>query len=259
MLYLAPGALGVVRSEHIVAGRRGREIAVKLILPREEYLDYQLPEMIKGVGLNHRHIVTCFSAGETKLKEIRLLYVLLELANEGSLADQLKRENLSVRDGEVLGFQLGSALEYLHSEQQRPLVHRDLKPANILRIGSDWKLSDFGTVREMHLTTMSRTEVQFGTSHYMPPESFDYYVSPAWDVWSLGIVLFESLTGTRPFDASSIQELKVQIVEKEAFIPPRFLHAWRESFRGAFSRTHTSVGRLREYGKRSILLRSLAR
>jgi len=133
---------GVFRAEHVVARQLVRQVAVKLILPDENYFAYQLPELIRGTNLNDTHIVRYFSAGQVHLNDVHLLYIIMELADYGSLEHQLTTRRLSMIEVEELALHAASGLDYLHTQQR--LIHRDLKPANILRVGSDWKLSDLG-------------------------------------------------------------------------------------------------------------------
>src|SRR5262249_7353869 len=75
---------------------------------------------------------------------------------------------------------------------------RDLKPANILRVGRTWKIADFGTVVDLDGASLKGTQAR-GTPAYAPPEAFSgNHISTAWDIWSLGMIIFEALTGRLP-------------------------------------------------------------
>jgi serine/threonine protein kinase len=219
---------GVFRAEHVVAGQLVREVAVKLVLPDEARLAYQLPELIRGTNLYHAHVIRYFSAGEIRLNDILLLYIIMELAREGSLEQRLSNQTLSMLEVEELALQTASALAYLHAQ---PLVHRDVKPGNILRTVTEWKLSDLGTLRDTS-ATVSRTQIQFGSLRYMPPESFEGEVSPAWDLWSLGVVLVQALTGQAPFTASSESHLRQEIATEKPKIPDNLPRSLEPVIRG---------------------------
>jgi TonB family protein len=138
----------------------------------------------------------------------------MELADEG-LQTRLESEVLPVPEALDLTLSLAQALAHLH---RRKHVHRDVKPANVLRVDGVWKLSDYGAVRHVNDTT-SRTNLISGTMTYMPPESFDGVVSPAWDMWSLGILLLRALTGSAPYTETSEPQLMHAILCKEPSIP----------------------------------------
>jgi serine/threonine protein kinase len=104
---------GVFRGEHLVAGQLVREVAIKLIAADEQYLKYQLPELVIGTNLSHPNIVRCYSAGEIELNRVQLLYLIVELAQEGSLEDRLKAGPMSSDEVEDLAFQVASGLSYL--------------------------------------------------------------------------------------------------------------------------------------------------
>lgn len=96
----------------------------------------------------------------------------------------------------------------MHSvdSQKKCIVHRDLKPANILQVGNDWKIADFGIAREMSNDLGTFTYRQIGSPAYTPPEGHkaskaetQVKVSPAWDMWSFGVMIAEILTGELPF------------------------------------------------------------
>ena len=207
---------GVFRSEHRIDQQLVREVAIKLIRPQEKILTRQLPELLRGTNLQHPNVVRCFSAGKTTLKDIELLYLILEFAHEGTLGDCMGPAPLRLEEIEELILNVASGLAYLHGER---LVHRDLKPANLLRVNGNWKLSDFGSMRGMGVNSMSITQIQLGTSSYMPPESFDNVVSPAWDLWSLGIVLIQAWNGRLPFAECSEANIQSVIRSKGPVIP----------------------------------------
>lgn len=124
---------------------------------------------------------------------------ILEYADRGTLADLLKKGKPDYRLMEDLATDIIEGLAYLHKEN---IIHRDLKPTNILLFSDGEKLrakiTDFGIAKNTDATAVSTQLV--GTVEYMAPEFFTTgNITPASDVWSLGVMLLEALTGTHPF------------------------------------------------------------
>ncbi len=189
----AGGFGGVFLADQIIEKTVIRKsVALKLILTSADQTERDLQELIAAATLRHAHIVECFHAGSATLERTKLLYLVMELAKT-TLQSRLAGGVLPSAEAAELGEQMAFALAYLHERQR---VHRDLKPGNVLRVGDAWKLSDFGLIRDGATDHTGRVT---GTPRYMPPESFDGNVSTAWDVWSLGVLLLEVLTGQGPF------------------------------------------------------------
>ncbi len=126
-------------------------------------------------------------------------YLVMELINGPTLATALRNGPLGSRGTAALGARLADALAYVH---ERGIVHRDVKPSNILLAanGDAW-LGDFGIARLHDASTLTATGTTMGTVSYMAPEQLEnHQVGPAADVWSLGIVLLECLTGRRVYE-----------------------------------------------------------
>jgi|SanBayMetagenome_1026888.scaffolds.fasta_scaffold02439_2 serine/threonine protein kinase len=197
------------------------QVAVKLILS-DDTTESQLDELIVSKNLQHPNLMGCFGRGECNLMGADYLYLVMELA-DFSLEKQLTQGILSQAETIALVKDIAEALVYLHSQlivlpnQPKPvtLAHRDLKPGNILRIGNKWKLSDFGLVKIIGSGSVLNTSNLFGTPLYLPPESYEGKISPAWDVWALGIVIVEALTGKLPFNGETLQQLQKQVCEQE--------------------------------------------
>jgi len=137
----------------------------------------------------------------------------MELA-QGTLQGHIdKTKTLPIAEVEEIVKAIASALVYLHGERN-PRVHRDLKPGNILRVGSCWKLSDFGLLRSMNSQKSERTNSQNGTHGYSPPESYEGVVAVSWDIWSLGVMIAEMLTGQFPFTGNTNQQLMAQVMKE---------------------------------------------
>jgi serine/threonine protein kinase len=156
--------------------------------------------------LRHRHVVRVrdlFSVGET-------LGLVMDLVAGGNLRDHLHRSG-TVAPGEAvrLAGQVASALAEAHG---LGIIHRDLKPDNILirsEAGElETRLTDFGIARMLNLPSMTTPNAVVGTPHYMAPEAFHGVTpSPATDVYALGVLLYELITGHPPYRSDSIPEL----------------------------------------------------
>jgi len=187
---------GVFRANELVGNEIIGQVAIKLIRPHQQVpARKQLDELRLARQLDHASILRCLSVGQFSMQNILFCYMVMELASE-SLKQRIVMQPLSTVEVKQMAKQLAEALIYLQ-ERNPPLVHRDIKPANIMRVGSHWKLADFGVARTVEGTMQEATSI--GTQYYMPPEGFNGEVSPAWDVWSLGVTLCETLTGKHPF------------------------------------------------------------
>jgi formylglycine-generating enzyme required for sulfatase activity len=208
----AGGFGGVFRANEVVRDRVLRQVAVKVILGNDEQ---QLEELLAAATLEHDHLVRCYAAGECSLFNIDALYLAMELA-EGSLETHLQQGPLeSAKVREVIT-EVTAGLAYLHSQNQ---VHRDLKPGNVLRARERWKLSDFGLVRRLGANSYAQTANPIGTIAYMPPEAFDGKISPAWDMWSLGIMMVQMVSANLPYHFSEPTQLLKRVMNGELQLP----------------------------------------
>ncbi len=206
---------GVFLADEVVGDHFIRQVAVKLITPDADQQNRtkQLQELIAAVSLEHPNLVRCFVPGQCTIKGCDFLYLVMELA-QGTLQQHIdKTQTLSVAEVEEIVKAIASALVYLHGERN-PRVHRDLKPGNILRVGSCWKLSDFGLLRSMNSQKSERTNSQNGTHGYSPPESYEGVVAVSWDIWSLGVMIAEMLTGQFPFTGKTNEQLMAQVMKE---------------------------------------------
>ncbi len=202
----------------------GREVAVKVVHLHGDLDTRELAEIqgrfereFRAAGtLSHPHIVTVFDVGQ----DGESAYIAMEYVRGESLEKVLESEDHSLTFGEIadLTFQLGSALDYAH---EREIVHRDIKPANVL---INWdgqaKITDFGIVK-MTSSTMTRTGTIIGTPAYMSPEQVvGKEVSGASDQFSLAVILYQMLTGERPFGAENPTSILYKIVHQDP-LPPQ--------------------------------------
>ena len=156
----------------------------------------------------------------------------MEMADESAALLRISAHPLSADEARDVGIALATALVYLH-EQARPLVHRDVKPDNTMRIGARWKLGDFSLMRSVSSRSGARSQSFIGTAEYAPPESYDGLVSPAWDVWSLGILIHEAITGRHPFvqHDESPQQIMRAVCSDEPVFSDDLPHGFRDVLR----------------------------
>ncbi len=159
--------------------------------------------------LSHPNIVTIYDAGE----EQDLAYFAMEVLDGVDLKDLCKKRNLlPVKRTVEIVTKVAEALDYAHSQS---VVHRDIKPANIMVMPDGAvKVTDFGIAR---VTTSAKTQtgIVLGTPSYMSPEQLSgVKVDGRSDIFSLGVVLFEMLTGERPFQGDSVATLMYTIANQ---------------------------------------------
>gem|GEM_PF-2014986 len=161
-------------------------------------------------GISHPNVVTVFEVGELA----GCLYIILEYVDGGTLRTRLvERGRLSPAEAIVIALGCLSGLQVLHA---RGIVHRDLKPENVLFFTSGHiKLSDLGIAKVFgNSEVLTQTGALVGTPRYMSPEQIrGEEPVPATDLYAMGIVLFEMMTGKPPFDATVTFDLFRQHVE----------------------------------------------
>jgi eukaryotic-like serine/threonine-protein kinase len=222
---LGRGAMGVVyRAMDPVIGRT---VAVKTIRLSEEGTGLTRPELLsrfqteaRAAGLlTHPNIVVVYDAGE----ENGLFYITMELV-EGKSLQSLLDGGHAFPVPRVLRIleQTCSALQFAH---ERNVVHRDIKPANLMLTADDTvKVTDFGTAKILQFGTAQQTTHVMGTPSYMSPEQVKGRpVDGRSDIFSLGVVFYEMLTGEKPFPGQSITTVIYKIVNEDP-IPPRQLN-----------------------------------
>ncbi len=219
---LGRGAMGVVyRAMDPVIGRT---VAVKTIRLSEEGTGLTRPELLtrfqteaRAAGLlTHPNIVVVYDAGE----ENGLYFITMELV-EGHSLQALLDGGHAFPVPRVLRIveQTCSALQFAH---ERNIVHRDIKPANLMLTADDTvKVTDFGTAKILQFGTVQQTAHVMGTPSYMSPEQVKGRpVDGRSDIFSLGVMLYEMLTGEKPFPGQSITTVIYKIVNEDP-VPPR--------------------------------------
>jgi serine/threonine-protein kinase len=188
-----------------------RDVALKLLKDRyaqdEEFVERFRREARSAASLINRYIVPVFDRGET---EDGTYYIAMEYVPGGDLGDLIESEgSLSSRRAAEIALQVAEALRAAH---ERGVVHRDVKPRNVLITGfGHAKVADFGIARAAEATTISQPGDILGSAKYMSPEqAAGETVGPRSDLYSLGVVLYEMLTGRLPFDVSTPADVLVE-------------------------------------------------
>src|SRR5580692_7337346 len=219
---LGRGAMGVVykATDPVI----GRPVAVKTIKLSEQGTGLTRSELIarfqteaRAAGLlTHHNIVVVYDAGE----EDGLFYITMELV-EGKSLQTLLDDGHAFPLPRVLRImeQTCNALQFAHENN---IVHRDIKPANIMLTGDDTvKVTDFGTAKILQFGTVQQTAHVMGTPSYMSPEQVKgRAVDGRSDIFSLGVMLYEMITGEKPFPGQNITTVIYKIVNEDP-VPPR--------------------------------------
>jgi WD40 repeat protein/tRNA A-37 threonylcarbamoyl transferase component Bud32 len=218
---LGRGGMGVVYKARQV--KANRLVALKMILAQAhasvaEKVRFQI-EAEAVARLQHPHIVPLYEVGEHD----GLPFFTLEFCEGGSLDRKLEGQPLAAREAAALLEQLARAMHYAHS---RGVVHRDLKPANVLLTADGTpKITDFGLAKQLDAAgPVSQSGAIVGTPEYMAPEQAEGRgrdISGATDVWALGVLLYELLTGRRPFHGADTFATLRQVLQDEPLPPSR--------------------------------------
>ncbi|NUP75055.1 MAG: serine/threonine protein kinase, partial [Sinomonas sp.] len=212
----------------------GRTVAVKTFrthTPDPRHEQRRRGEMEVLARLSHPSLVHLFDAGaETSADGTTIVtYLVMEFVDGTDLRRQLASGPLAHDDARLLGIDLAGALAYLHD---LGIVHRDIKPANILvpapgdRERRPAKLTDFGIARLADAARLTATNTTIGTANYLSPEQArGEAVGPASDVYSLGLVLLECLTGAVEFPGGAV-ESAVARLQRDPRVPARLGEPW---------------------------------
>jgi eukaryotic-like serine/threonine-protein kinase len=196
----------------------GRTVAIKLLKEEfcvdEEYVTRFLREARAAGAISHPNIVTVFDVGRSGTRP----YITMEFLDESSLADQLAAgTKFGLKEILNLGIQLARALDHAHA---RGIVHRDVKPGNIMLFqhAQVAKITDFGIARLDRSDDLQKTNAGtiLGTPRYMSPEqAAGKELDGRSDLFSLGAIFYELLTGKKAFDSPNVATLILQIMQKD--------------------------------------------
>jgi serine/threonine-protein kinase len=188
----------------------GRAVAVKVLSPQlaadSTFRDRLRQEALAAARLCHPHITGIFDFGESPLDEHRTVpYVVMELNDGESVSARLRGQGpFAWRDAVVIAVEVASALATAHA---RGVVHRDVTPANVMLTGAGAKVVDFGISALVGQRDATPDGSLLGTPAYLAPERLGGgQVSPAADVYSLGLLLYRTLTDRFPWPAGNTTE-----------------------------------------------------
>ncbi len=218
---LGRGGMGVVYHARQVS--LGREVALKIVLNGahaawSERSRFRV-EAETAARLNHPNIVAIYEVGE----QDDVPYVALEYVEGGSLEEALATSPLPQIEAAGLAETLARAIEHVH---RHGIVHRDLKPANVLMTAEGVpKITDFGLAKWVDVRSgHTQSGAIMGTPSYMAPEQArgeTRFIGPAADVYALGAILYEMVTGRPPFKGVTAQETVQQLLTEDPLPPSR--------------------------------------
>lgn len=181
-----------------------RYVAIKILKPEfikdPKFINSFRRESQAAAGLSHPNIVAIYDVG----KEGNIYFIVMELLEGDSLGDIIQREGaLPEKEAIEIAKQIALGLSTAHKNK---VIHRDVKPHNILMTENGTaKIADFGIAKAVNTgTIVNNTSTVMGSVHYLSPEQArGGYIDERSDIYSLGIVLYEMLTGTVPFDGEN--------------------------------------------------------
>ncbi|WEG15667.1 Stk1 family PASTA domain-containing Ser/Thr kinase [Alkalihalophilus pseudofirmus] len=192
-----------------------RHVAVKVLQPQfsedEQFIKRFRREAQAATSLNHPNVVNIFDVGE----EGNTYYIVMEYVEGFTLKELIQSEGpLPVEKVLDLLKQMMAAISHAHANQ---IIHRDIKPHNIL-VSKDGvaKVTDFGIARAISSATITHTNSVMGSVHYLSPEQArGGHVTYRSDIYSMGIVLFEMVTGTLPFKGDTAVSIAIKHLQNE--------------------------------------------
>jgi serine/threonine protein kinase len=200
--------------------RLRRKVAVKVLYGSSEPFVRRFEREALAVGtLSHDHILSLYDFGEQR----PWYYLVMPYVEGGTLRDYLQqRQQLSLEEAASFLYQIASALQYAHDHG---VIHRDVKPSNILlRLDGHAYLVDFGLAKaKIEAETLTHAGAMIGTPEYMAPEQSNGEHDYRSDIYSLGVVLYQMLTGRVPFSAESPVAVSLKHIQLPP-TPPRQLN-----------------------------------
>lgn len=217
---IGSGGMGdIYKAQDIQGKSRTPSCAIK-VLKEEYYKDEKYKTRFKNEAamidqLNHPNIVKVMERGEFE----GTLYIAMELLEGETLADLLEKEKqIDLKTALPMMVQMAGAIVEIH---KRGIIHRDLKPENIMVTQAEShlphvKILDFGLARTQRLTRLTKTGMIMGTIFYVSPEQLTRSrILPAGDIYSLGVIYYQVLTGEKPFSGDTAFDIARRILKKE--------------------------------------------
>src|ERR1043165_208588 len=207
---LGTGGMGVVYKA--LDEQLNRHVAIKILPPHEQSEEGRtrfLQEARAASALDHPNICTIFETGTIDEQ----MYIVMACYEGETLSARIERGKLPVEDAVGIAIQIAEGLLRAH---EAGVVHRDIKPANILITSRGVaKILDFGLARINSEPRITKPQMALGTPAYMSPEQIRGESDWRTDIWSLGVVLYEMLTGTLPFDGETSQSIMFAILHAD--------------------------------------------
>jgi serine/threonine-protein kinase len=221
---LGAGAMGSVYLAHF-KDRPGQRVALKFVAAGAHASQKSLDRFEREADilkqLRHPNVVRLIGHGRHQKK---YPYYAMEYVEGRDLADALERRGkLPWEEVVALGRQLCAALQHAH---EQGIIHRDVKPSNLMVLpDGTLKLTDFGIAKDLDVTALTEANCTVGTASYMSPEQCkgERNLTHKSDLYSLGVVLYELLTGQKPFEADSAMDMFLKHVQGKFERPSRLV------------------------------------
>jgi serine/threonine protein kinase len=209
-----------------------RQVALKLVTAAHDESAARAADEARTLAqLSHPALVQVYDAGtDTSGRP----WVVMEFVEGQTLSEAIRSKPLPVQRIAAIGGAVAEALAHVHA---RNMVHRDVKPANVL-LGTDGtvKLTDFGIARLVDAAKVTSTGLMVGTASYLSPEQVaGEPVGPPTDVYALGLLLLESLTGTREYDGPAVEAAMARL-SRSPVVPASVPAGWSELLRAMTAR-----------------------